>query len=429
MKTIFRRIVGLLAIATLLGTACTREKHNDASEESPSVTIGTEHLSAVSVVLKGKASLGNSAASDLQVGFQYSRSAGILPSNSTTVEATDADAEYNYTASLTGLEPATTYFFRSLIRQNGQDTYGETMSFTTKEVASMLEPLEPTSVEGRSATLNARLDLTDVLFEDIAYGFLWGTDESALDHDYVCPETKGDTIQAALTGLSYGMQYWYRAYVTLDGQTLDDEVKTFTAKPFTAVPGEAVDLGLSVKWSSTNLGAMSPEDYGEHFAWGEVIPKNFYGFNFYQWSDDTYTIMTKYNTSDTYGPVDGKAELKDYDYEDDAARQALGGQWRIPTHAECDELLNGCTWIWTTQNGVNGRLVTSNVNGNSIFLPAAGFWIDDDFRYAGALGIYWSSYVRTDKPGYAWTFSFDPDDVGLYTDLRYHGYTVRPVTE
>ena len=138
-----------------------------------SVTVEAKNVSAISAVLAGKANLSSTVASDLKVGFQYSKSASILPSNSTTIEATDADANYNYTTPITGLEPATKYYFRSFVRQNGQDTYGETKEFTTKDVTSLLETRDASGVEAAKAMLNAKLDLTDVLYNSLAYGFLW----------------------------------------------------------------------------------------------------------------------------------------------------------------------------------------------------------------------------------------------------------------
>ena len=196
--------------------------------------------------------------------------------------------------------------------------------------------------------------------------------------------------------------------------------------------GEAIDLGLSVKWSSMNLGATSPEGYGDYFAWGENLLKDLYIWETYQWCDGSYEKLTKYNYDTNYGTVDDKTELKDYDYEDDVARQALGGQWRIPTYAEWTELVNGCTWIWTTQNGVNGRLVTSNANGNSIFLPAAGCWYTDYLGSVGFLGCYWSSSITKESiagscsAGCVWTTS---DYVDLANTLRYYGMSIRPVSE
>ena len=209
------------------------------SNLAPSVTVGADHISAVSAILSGKANLESTTASDLKVGFQYSKSAGILPSNSTTIEATDADADYNYTAAITGLDPDTKYYFRSFVRQNGQDTYGETKEFTTKDVASLLETRDASGVEATKATLNAKLDLTDVQYKTLAYGFLWGTSESALNTDYKCTEISDKAILAALTDLSHNTQYWYKAYVNLDSQTFYGEVKTFTTD---VVPVESVSL-------------------------------------------------------------------------------------------------------------------------------------------------------------------------------------------
>ena len=204
-----------------------------------SVTVEAKNVSAISAVLAGKANLSSTVASDLKVGFQYSKSAGILPSNSTTIEATDADAFYNYTAAITGLAPETKYYFRSFVRQNGQDTYGETMEFTTKDVSSLLETKDASAVEATKATMNAKLDLTDVQYKSLAYGFLWGTSESALNTDYKCTEISDNAISAALTNLSHKTQYWYKAYVKLDSQTFYGEVKTFTTD---VVPVESVSL-------------------------------------------------------------------------------------------------------------------------------------------------------------------------------------------
>lgn len=186
---------------------------------APSVTVEAKNVSAISAVLAGKANLGSTVSSDLKVGFQYSKSAGILPSNSTTIEASDADAAYNYTAAITGLDPATKYYFRSFVRQNGQDTYGETKEFTTRDVASLLETKDASDIEATQATLNARLDLTDVQYKSLAYGFLCGYSESALNTDYKCKEISNNAISAALTNLSNKTQYWYKAYVKLDSQT------------------------------------------------------------------------------------------------------------------------------------------------------------------------------------------------------------------
>lgn len=434
-----KKYISAAAVLALL-FACTPEENggdshsgDGSSNLAPSVTVGVDHVSAIRVVLQGKANLGTTAASDLQIGFQYSKSAGIMPSNSTTVMAEDADASYNYTAAITGLEPATTYYFRSFVRQNGQDNYGETKEFTTKDVASLLETKDASGVEFKKATLNAKLDLTDVQYKNLAYGFLWGTSEATLNTDYKCTEISENSISAALTNLSQQTQYWYKAYVKLDSQTFYGVVKTFTTVGYTPVAGEAVDLGLSVKWASCNLGASKPEEYGDYFAWGETQPKdNFIWATYELCNNGSSSTLTKYNYSSSYGAVDNKSEFKDYGYEDDAARQALGGKWRVPTDDEWYELRTKCKWTWTTNyngTGVSGRIVSAT-NGNSIFLPAAGYRVGTSLHDAGSLGDYWSSSLYTDDPYNAWGVIFGSGNVyGSSYYRRYYGLSVRPVSE
>ena len=546
------------------------------SKLAPSVTVGTDHLSAISVILMGKANLGNTVASDLKIGFQYSKSAGILPANSTTVNAMDADADYNYTTSITGLEPATTYYFRSFVRQNNVDVYGETKSFTTKNVDSMLETMEATDIEATGAVLNAKLDLTDVLYSSEVHGFYWGTSENSQNTKINGGTILNNTYKASISNLSHKTKYWYKAYVKLDSHTFYGEVKAFTtdvvlvesvslnkteytfntigntlALKATVLPAEAtdksiewssdkesvatvdqnglvravgngkatitakakdgsgvkatcnvvvkqyvtsisldktslslltgdevtlsvtsvqpdnandktyswsssdsaiasvdnsgkvtakakgnvsikvtandgsgvfascsvvvknpcpsgaVDLGLSVYWGTTNIGASKPEDYGDYYAWGETATKTVYSSSTYKFGTSSDGPFSKYNTNSSYGEVDNKTVL---DPEDDVAHVKLGGKWRIPTDAECRELWTQCTWGWTTQNGVGGYKFTSKTNGNSIFLPAAGSR-DPNLSSVGFLGSYWSSSLRTESPGWAWYVYFQPSYV------------------
>ena len=158
---------------------------------------------------------------------------------------------------------------------------------------------------------------------------------------------------------------------------------------------EYVDLGLpsGLKWATCNVGANSPEEYGDYFAWGETEPKDYYNWRTYKYCNGTYDTMTKYCTNSNYGVVDNKTTLE---LTDDAARVNWGGKWRMPTKAEQDELRENCTWEWTTQNGVNGYKVTSKVNRrNSIFLPAAGCRLYENLSDAGSNGYYWSSSLST----------------------------------
>ena len=192
---------------------------------------------------------------------------------------------------------------------------------------------------------------------------------------------------------------------------------------------EYVDLGLSVKWATCNVGATTPEEYGDYFAWGEVEPKTTYDWSTYKYGTG-YDQLTKYCDNSVYGKdgfIDNKTVL---DPEDDAAQVNWGGAWRMPTKAEQDELRNNCTWTWTIQNGVNGYKVTGP-NGNSIFLPAAGYMGEGALRYAGSSGGYWSSSLGTGYPVNPYCVYFDSDDVywGNYDYSRYDGLAVRPVCQ
>ena len=191
---------------------------------------------------------------------------------------------------------------------------------------------------------------------------------------------------------------------------------------------EAVDLGLSVKWANMNVGAISPEDYGDYFAWGETTTKETYDWSTYKWCNGSYDKQTKYNNNSSYGTVDKKTTL---DLSDDAARANWGGSWRMPTDAEMTELRTNCTWTWTTQNGVNGYKVTSKKSGytsNSIFLPAAGHRYNSSLDPAGRGGLYWSSSLSTVSSLLAYGLTFG-DSVYRISNSRYFGHSVRPVCQ
>lgn len=171
-----------------------------------------------------------------------------------------------------------------------------------------------------------------------------------------------------------------------------------------------VDLGLSVKWATCNIGASSPEEYGNYYAWGETSTKS------------TYTN----DNSDTYGD----SSMSDFsgDSEYDVATANWGGTWRMPTKTEMQELIYGCTWTWTTQNNMEGYQLTGT-NGNSIFLPAAGLRNGSSLDDAGTLCCYWTSTPRSDNADYAYGFGFYSGYRSLVYYDRYLGLAVRPVID
>ena len=213
-------------------------------------------------------------------------------------------------------------------------------------------------------------------------------------------------------------------YVWQDGVKTTYEVANVDSITFSKVENhEYVDLGLSVKWATCNVGASKPEEYGDYFAWGETEPKSIYDWSTYKWCRGSYYTQTKYCTDSYFGTVDNKTQLE---LSDDAARANWGGSWRMPTKAEQDELRNNCTWIWTTQNGVKGYRVTSKSNGKSVFLPAAGCRFDSSLL-AGSYGYYWSSSLDSGYPYRAYSLDFNSSSVGWGRNDRYYGQSVRPV--
>lgn len=195
---------------------------------------------------------------------------------------------------------------------------------------------------------------------------------------------------------------------------------------------DAVDMGLSVQWSTFNLGATIPGEYGYQYAYGETEPRDEYYWTTYSLCLEAYDKMIKYCPKDKekywggYDDPDGKTVL---DLSDDVANVKLGGKWRMPTASEWKELIDKCSWMWDTQYGLNGYTVTSKSTGNSIFLPAVGYQHSTTPSGIGSYGYYWSSSLDTEAPYNAWYLYFNAERRNLLTDsgYRYLGFSVRPV--
>ena len=200
-----------------------------------------------------------------------------------------------------------------------------------------------------------------------------------------------------------------------------------------AWPGEAhewVDLGLpsGTLWATCNIGANSPEDYGDYFAWGETEPKAVYSWATYKWCNGDYNSMTKYCSNSDYGAngfVDNKKEL---DPEDDAAYVNWGSSWRMPTMAQFQELVENCRWQLTTQNGVVGQLA-KGPNGKTLFFPAASYYYDSWLNEEGINGDYWSREGGFSTSYLAFDLYFEWEGNVYWDDfmLRKNGLSVRAV--
>lgn len=189
-----------------------------------------------------------------------------------------------------------------------------------------------------------------------------------------------------------------------------------------------VDLGLpsGTLWATCNVGADAPEDYGDYFAWGETQPKDTYNWTTYQYCNGSWCTLTKYCYDSVFGYNGFTDNLTTLQPSDDAATVNWGRGWRMPIVEEWCELYQNTINTWTTRNGVNGRVFTAS-NGNSLFLPASGWRLEDSpSPLVGTGGIYWSSSL--DRPDDARSLGFGSGECGMdASPYRYCGLSVRPV--
>ena len=240
---------------------------------------------------------------------------------------------------------------------------------------------------------------------------------------------KDGSFFAELTGLQGNTTYYYSFYfvpVGKDGLPADDvfgEVFQFTTKGDTATSMTAVDLGLSVKWATSNIGAKLAEEPGIYYAWGEMDKSGKYNWETYKWCCGSEYTLNKYNTKGAFGTVDNIIQMEQ---EDDAAYVKLGRGWRIPKQNEWHELIAECEWTWATQNGIVGYSV-KGPNSNTIFLPAAGMWNVDRVDYVGVVGNYWSSTLDVEEPNKAHHILFTSSEFHETSNGRQMGFSIRPV--
>lgn len=347
----------------------------------------------------------------------------------------DGTGEGDFTSTITGLTAGTTYYVRAYATNVMGTAYGEQRSFATTSEEVLLPTViteEVTDITTDSATSGGNVT-SDGGATVTARGVCWSTSQNPTidDNDGMTTDGNGTgSFTSNIPNLAPNTRYYVRAYATNSAGTgYGDEISFTTeeeeeegCEPDGEIAGHYyVDLGLpsGVKWATCNVGASSPEDYGDYFAWGETSPKVVYDWDTYlHWNDLDGDGYCDYGEPTINSDISGNVQY-------DAATANWGGNWRMPTKDEMQELVDHCEWEWTQVNGVNGSKVIGP-NGSCIFLPAAGIRYGTSLTNDGNYGSCWSS---TPYDSYASHLSFYDGDEGVYGSNRYYGQTVRPISE
>ena len=378
------------------------------------ITLDAADITTNSAVLRGSINLDGKSITEK--GFVV-----YTDENSVTEYDVAGNEIGEFSCQISELEDGAVYYYKAYMIVADETFYGEEKSFTTLEEIVITIPevvtVSVTEVTENTAILTGEV-VSDGGAEVVERGFIWNDhyDGEGSIEDFIVEVGSGvGVFTYQLTGLQQNTEYYFLAYaINSEGEALGQNIyfTTLEGEEDNIINGyEYVDLGLpsGLKWAVHNVGASAAEDYGDYYAWGEIETK------------DSYTQQN----SVTYGmPMEDISGDPQYD----VARALWGETWRLPTRDEQKELLDNCTWEWTSQNGVNGYLVTGS-NGNSIFLPAAGYKENSSHTEVGEYGYYWSSTPQSNSNLGAYYLYMSESSKLSYYYARVAGQSVRAVSE
>lgn len=383
----------------------TTVKHIDVPEVA---TVEPAEITSTSAVTGGNV-ISDGGAEVTAKGVCWSTSQNPTISDSFS---TDGIGLGEYISIINGLTINTTYYVRAYATNAAGTAYGEEFSFTTlcdlpTVITTAITNVEITTAKGGgNVTADGGAEVT-------ARGLCWATHMEPTIEDGFLTEGAGlGEFTCDITGLNENTRYYVRAYATNSVGTAYGNVTTLKTTDDGTIAGiEYVDLGLSVRWAPFNIGATSPTECGDYFAWGEI---------------ETKTEYTEANSL-THGiymdDIGGNPQY-------DAARAIWGSTWRLPSREEIEEIVAECTWEWTSVDGMNGCKITGP-NGNHIFVPAAGCYIGAELKMLGQNGMYHSYKMCGDYVNFSYGFHFGEGDDNYQLDWLYRAYgrSIRPVTE
>ena len=276
-----------------------------------------------------------------------------------------------------------------------------------------------------TVTLSGQMRGLDQVALDFQCGFEYSVSDSFSKDSTVRKSATSsyseEPFSITLLDIIPGQKYYYRAYYINQLYIYYGDTKEFATDEWSGP--QAVDLGLSVKWATCNVGAYRHWEKGNYYAWGEVEPKETYKWNSYKYYAEGISRLTKYCNDSIYGYEGFTDSLTVLEPDDDVARVKWGGDWRIPSQDDITELIDSCTWTYTTEHGVTGYRVQSKKNDNSIFLPDSG----DSWGSQG--GAYWTNSIQLDCAAAAPFLYFNKqrNTICITTYTREYGLTIRPV--
>ena len=385
-----------------------------------------------------------SNASNIQLGVLFSTERSAVDNMQGTLGLANSISGNSYSVELNNLLSNTIYYYRAYMQSGGKTYYGSVNSFTTSQ-GSLVSTGSATDITYNSATISSSFRNTTITSYD-ELGVQYSESKETLENGSgkfkrTKEVTEGNIFTITLTNLTEQTTYYYRAYViTYNNTTYLGETKSFTTPKNTVdYNGHAwVDLGLpsGTKWATMNIGASKPEDFGDYYAWGETTTKTSYTPDNYKWKGLTTDELI---ARGVVNKVTASNYLLTASY--DVATIKWGSVWRMPTHSEIYELEQYTKITATTQNGVDGFLLTSTINKNSIFLPATGYMNENGLQNGRSSGsdpwyrtTCWSSELNQyydEKSIALWIdngSSYGMKNIGYTGANRYCGSPIRPVT-
>lgn len=337
-----------------------------------------------------------------------------------------------YYAVITNLIPNSSYKYQyNASNRFSSKTVKTNSIFTTLPNTSIPAVLTDTASKITKSSATVQGYVIDDGGENInEFGVVYATSSfPTIDDQKVSLTNANWDFTVTLTDLNAETNYYVRTYaINNTGVSYGNQIMFTTLKLPFENGHEYVDLGVSVKWATCNIGATVSEEAGGYYAWGETTtPKNDYEWTYYKYCLGQYYTLTKYCTDLSYAYItnvqDNKTTL---DLSDDAAHVNWGGQWRMPTKSEVEELKTKCRWEWITRNGIDGYLVWGS-NGNSIFLPSAGYMNERNLESYSDCGVYWTSNLSESNTIEAYALYISSSSISIGDRERCYGLSIRPV--